>query len=68
MSCPQTLIDNYQPTLRNIPEERSFRNSSVRTEMLCVKVSIFGVATEILAAPSLLQVRALLHETDSWVK
>ena len=53
MSFPETSVDNYQPTLRNNPEERSFRNSSVRTEMLREKVSIFGVAAEIRAAASL---------------
>jgi len=53
MSFPETSIDNYQPTLRNNPEERSFRNSSVRTEMLCEKVSLFGVEAEIRAAASL---------------
>jgi hypothetical protein len=68
MSCPETSIDNYQPTLRNIPEERSSRNSSVRKEMLCEKVSFFGVAAEIRAAASLEQVRALLRESASWVK
>jgi hypothetical protein len=68
MSCPETSIDNYQPTLRNIPEERSSRNSSVRNEMLCEEVSIFRVTTEIRAAVSLVQVRALLCESASWVK
>jgi hypothetical protein len=56
--CPETSVTNYNPTLFNIPEERRSRNSSVRTEVLCEKVGVFGVAAEIRAAASLVQVRA----------
>ena len=68
MGCPETSVNNYQSALHNIPEERRSRSLSVGTKVLYEKVSIFGVPAEIRAVTSLVQVRAMLRESASWVK
>jgi len=48
IGCPETSVNNYQPTLQNISEERKYRGGSLKSRMVLICNLLFLTSEQIL--------------------